>query len=219
MSARFVMSMLDFSTLLQLTIRNLRIVVEGEYEVNPVLEPPWSADEPPDDDGPPDAEVKPLAILKLPIEELLDRVEMESSDIVVVRSPGGEFEVRVADESWMHPVISQQFVQMQQDPSTDARTREYLRQKIERAHRLMEVLEQRRATLLKIGVEIFRQQRDFLEHGPNRIAPLPLELVAHATGVPLATVTQAVQQKTVWTPQGVFALESFVSQFPRASDH
>jgi DNA-directed RNA polymerase specialized sigma54-like protein len=203
----------DFLTILQLPILALREGIDQELEENPVLERQLAGDSV---KGP---VADPMALLRLPIEVLHDRVEKESTDIVVDRSEAGEPEVRIPAENWTDLIIDRRHLEMHQDPATAPSAREYLGRKIKRAHRLVEALERRRTTLLAVGVEIFRQQRAFLEQGPRHIVPLSLEEVARAIGAQVATVTHAVEQKRVWTPHGVFALGSFFFRLPKSSDN
>jgi DNA-directed RNA polymerase specialized sigma54-like protein len=193
-----------FSEILQLPKSMLRGRIEKELEENPVLEFQLS------DDPAPDAVGDPLAILQLPIPVLRDRIEKELSDIIVDCSQASEYEVRVPDEEYMPPIISRRYAEMQQDPATDPPVREYLGRKIKEAHRLLEALEWRRATLEQVGMAIFRQQRAFLGHGPGHIAPLSAEQVAREIGTPTPTVREAVKNKQVRTPHGVVSLDCFI---------
>jgi DNA-directed RNA polymerase specialized sigma54-like protein len=159
-----------------------------------------------------------MALLQLPIQVLRHRIEVELSDLIVDCSLAGECEVWAPDDE-CGLVVGRRYTELQQDPATDPPTREFLGRQIKEAHRLLEALEWRRATLKQVGMTIFRQQRAFLEHGPGHIAPLSAEQVAREIGAPTATVWAAVKNKQVWTPQGVVSLDCFIVPPPERSDH
>ena len=63
---------------------------------------------------------------------------------------------------------------------------------IRSAHWIIEAIEQRKNTLLKVAKAIVRHQRDFFEQGPLYLRPLPMSKIAEEVGVHLATVSRAV---------------------------
>ena len=89
--------------------------------------------------------------------------------------------------------------------------RAYLRERTDEASWLIQAIERRRATILRLGVEIFRRQQEFLEHGTARLRPMTRKDIADATGLHESTVSRAVNEKFAATPQGVFALKFLFS--------
>lgn len=87
----------------------------------------------------------------------------------------------------------------------------YLRERTDEAGWLIQAIERRRATVLRLGVEIFRRQQEFLEHGTVRLRPMTRKNIAGATDLHESTVSRAVNEKFAATPQGVFALKYFFS--------
>ena len=88
-------------------------------------------------------------------------------------------------------------------------TREYIRSKIQSASWLLESIERRRRTILRVTESIFQVQRDFLESGPSHLKPLTLREIADMVGVHEATVSRVTRNRYVQTPQGVFELKFF----------
>ena len=82
----------------------------------------------------------------------------------------------------------------------------YLRDRTEEAGWLIQAIEKRQTTVMRLGVEIFRRQQEFLEHGTARLRPMTRKDIAHATALHESTVSRAVNEKYAATPQGVFAL-------------
>lgn len=80
--------------------------------------------------------------------------------------------------------------------------REWVCQAIERARHFIDALDQRRATLRRIGEFVVTWQDDFFEHGPAHLKPLTRTAVAKALGVHESTVSRAVSDKILQLPNG-----------------
>src|SRR5206468_9889856 len=74
---------------------------------------------------------------------------------------------------------------------------------------LIESIEQRRNTLLKVARAIVDHQKVFLDKGPEFIEPLKMQQIADRVGVHVTTVSRAVDDKWVQTPRGIFPLKRF----------
>jgi len=87
--------------------------------------------------------------------------------------------------------------------------REFVRQKLNAAVRLIKSIEERQRTIYKVACSIVRQQRPFLDHGINSIRPLVLRDVAEDVGVHESTVSRVVNNKYMHTPNGIFEMRFF----------
>jgi len=87
----------------------------------------------------------------------------------------------------------------------------YLRERTDEAGWLIQAIERRQATILRLGVEIFRHQQEFLERGTLGLRPMTRKDIAGATDLHESTVSRAVNEKFAATPQGVFALKFLFS--------
>ncbi len=162
-----------------------------------------------------------LAAIKEAIEELkrLDpkpgtRFTAESAkyvvpDIVVTRTDDDDFDIRLTDDWTPNVRVSKRYVELAKDKSYDPKTREFLQQKFRSAHWLIDAIEQRRNTLIRVTRAIINHQRAFLDKGPEHIQPLKMEDIAKQVGVHVTTVSRAVDDKWVETPRGVFPLKRF----------
>jgi len=101
---------------------------------------------------------------------------------------------------------------LEPDRSPDKTTRNYVRERFNSALQLIRNIEQRRQTILKVCQAIVRRQVEFLEQGPDALRPLMIKEVAEEVGVHPSTVSRAVSNKYVHTPQGVFELRYFFSE-------
>lgn len=107
--------------------------------------------------------------------------------------------------------ISPSYLKMQRDKTKDSKTREFLGNNIRSARWLIEAIEQRGSTLLRVINVVIDAQRDFFDYGPQSLHPLPMTQVADQLGIHVATVSRAVSEKHVQAPRGIFPLRMFFS--------
>lgn len=70
---------------------------------------------------------------------------------------------------------------------------------------LMNSIEQRRSTILKITEVVIRKQQDFFKEGFSALQPLTLNEVAEEIGMHESTVSRATMNKMIQTPKGSFS--------------
>ena len=90
--------------------------------------------------------------------------------------------------------------------------KEYVKERYRSALQLMRNIQQRKNTILRTCEVIVRRQGDFLERGVEALKPMMIKDVAEEIGVHPSTVSRAVSNKYVHTPQGVFELRFFFSE-------
>ncbi|MDR1113943.1 MAG: RNA polymerase factor sigma-54 [Candidatus Margulisbacteria bacterium] len=103
--------------------------------------------------------------------------------------------------------ISNQYLQMLDDPATDAKTKEYLRERLAAAKIFIENIEKRYQTTQNIVDIIVKTQADFLENGYYWLKPLQQDALAQNVGVHPSTISRAVSTKYAETPQGLYPLK------------
>jgi RNA polymerase sigma-54 factor len=130
-------------------------------------------------------------------------------DLLVEADEHGMYQVRLQDEHTPHLAISRLYQKHLKNKSTDAATREFIQKKIQSARWLIESIEQRRNTLLKVARAIIEHQKEFLDKGPEYIEPLKMQQIADRVHVHVTTVSRAVDDKWVQTPRGIFPLKRF----------
>jgi RNA polymerase sigma-54 factor len=91
------------------------------------------------------------------------------------------------------------------------KTREYIQGKLSSARWLIQTIEQRRKTMIKVMNCIIREQRDFFDRGIAFLRPLTLQQVARQIEMHESTVSRVCSGKYVQTPRGVFELKFFFS--------
>lgn len=118
-------------------------------------------------------------------------------------------ELRVQDQDLPGLGIDPQYVALARDRGVEPEVRGYLREKLDSARRLIQAVEQRRATLARVAAVVLQHQVRFLREGIRGIAPLRMADVAAEVGMHTSTVSRAIAGKYVQTPHGVFRLRDF----------
>jgi len=90
-------------------------------------------------------------------------------------------------------------------------SKEFISNKLNNANWMLQAIEQRRQTMLKVMNFIVNRQRDFFEEGIEHLKPLTLREVAEVISMHESTVSRVTNQKYVQTPRGVFPLKFFFS--------
>lgn len=105
--------------------------------------------------------------------------------------------------------VNQEYASLARDRSAPKPTREFLKKNLSNAAWLIDAVEQRKRTLLRVIEAIIAAQRDYFDYGPQALKPLPMTQVADQLGIHVATVSRAVADKYVSTPRGVVPLRGF----------
>jgi RNA polymerase sigma-54 factor len=130
---------------------------------------------------------------------------------VVVRKVDDEYVVILNDEQVPHLRISRQYRRLMSNQDGDEKTREYVRDKIRSGKFLIKSIYQRQRTIENIAREIVLHQRDFLDNGVGSLKPLTMAQIADRVGVHETTVSRAIANKYIETPQGIFEMKFFFS--------
>jgi RNA polymerase sigma-54 factor len=121
------------------------------------------------------------------------------------------YTARLSDGSTPRLRISRIYADMIKQKGLPPDAREFLRNNIRSARWLMESIEQRKSTLLRVVNRVLRSQQEFFSKGQSYMKPLPMVEVAQALGIHVATVSRAVSGKYLQTPTGIYPLRSFFS--------
>jgi len=107
--------------------------------------------------------------------------------------------------------ISPEYLEIAAQRDADKRTKDFLKQNITSARWLIDAIAQREVTLLRVINAVLDAQRDYFDHGPAALKPLPMTQVADQLGIHVATVSRAVSEKYLQTPRGIVPLRMFFS--------
>jgi RNA polymerase sigma-54 factor len=130
-------------------------------------------------------------------------------DVFVEQGEDGRYKVRLEDGRTPSLFISPYYRKLLMSGEANEQTREFIKQKLNSAQWLIESIEQRRNTLMKVAQAIVDHQTAFLERGPEAIEPLKMQQIADKVKVHVTTVSRAVDDKWVQTPRGIFPLKRF----------
>lgn len=131
---------------------------------------------------------------------------------LIVEKIDGEYMVFVNDTSLPRLRISQAYQDIAKNKSEfKGETKEFISRKLNSASWMIQAIEQRRQTMLKVMGFIVDRQRDFFEYGVQHLKPLTLREVADHIEMHESTVSRVTNEKYVQTPRGVFHLKFFFS--------
>jgi len=122
-----------------------------------------------------------------------------------------QYSVRLADYDLPRLRVNDYYAKMAKDAKVAEKTKKFLQTNLRSAQWIIEAIEQRKNTLLRVTKAVVKFQRDFFEKGQLYLRPLPMSKVADDVGVHLATVSRAVAGKYIQCPWGILPLRKFFS--------
>jgi RNA polymerase sigma-54 factor len=93
----------------------------------------------------------------------------------------------------------------------DQKTKDYVQGKLNSARWLIQAIEKRRRTMIRVMEAILDEQREFFEHGVSHLKPMTLQDIGSRVGIHESTVARVTKAKYVQTPRGVFPMKFFFS--------
>ena len=131
-------------------------------------------------------------------------------DVVVLKGDDGAWRIYLNDEGVPRLKVSGEYRSFL--ASSESKTdKDFIRERYRSARDFIRGVEDRNRTVLRVAASIVELQRDFLDHGIERLRPMVLRDVAEATGFHESTISRVVKAKTIHTPQGLFDLNYFFS--------
>ena len=132
-------------------------------------------------------------------------------DVAFVKRDG-EWRVVMNEEDLPALRLNAGYRRMLRQKDTEREVKEYVKERYRSAIQLLRNIEQRKNTIVRTCEAILRRQGDFLESGVDALHPMMIKDVAQEIGVHPSTVSRAVANKYVHTPQGVYELRFFFSE-------
>lgn len=131
---------------------------------------------------------------------------------LIVERVGADYVIYLNDKNVPRLRISSAYENVLTDGAAhDGQTRDYVVSKLNSARWLIQTIEQRRKTMVKVMRAIVEEQKDFFEKGILHLRPLTLQDVASKIGMHESTVSRVTSGKYCQTPRGVFELKFFFS--------
>src|SRR3954470_25030696 len=131
---------------------------------------------------------------------------------LIVEKIGGRYQVFLNDTGMPRLRLSRSYQEIARDKKKmTPENREFIASKMNSANWMIQAIEQRRQTMLKVMNFIVDRQRDFFEKGIEYLKPLTLREVAEVINMHESTVSRVTNEKFVQTPRGVLPLKFFFS--------
>jgi len=131
---------------------------------------------------------------------------------LVVEKIDGAYHVFINDGNLPRLKLSKAYQEIARDKKKfDGENKEFISSKLNSANWMIQAIEQRRQTMLKVMNYIVDRQRDFFEKGVQYLKPLTLREVAEVIAMHESTVSRVTNEKFVQTPRGVLPLKFFFS--------
>jgi RNA polymerase sigma-54 factor len=131
---------------------------------------------------------------------------------LIVEKIGGRYQVFLNDTGMPRLRLSRSYQEIARDKKKmTPENREFIASKMNSANWMIQAIEQRRQTMLKVMNFIVDRQRDFFEKGIEHLKPLTLREVAEVINMHESTVSRVTNEKYVQTPRGVLPLKFFFS--------
>ncbi len=131
---------------------------------------------------------------------------------LIVDKIDGKYHVFLNDANLPRLKLSKAYQEIARDKKKfDGENKEFISNKLNSANWMIQAIEQRRQTMLKVMNYIVERQRDFFEKGVQHLKPLTLREVAEVINMHESTVSRVTNEKFVQTPRGVLPLKFFFS--------
>ncbi len=141
----------------------------------------------------------------------LSETRLIEPDVAFVKRDA-EYVVLMNEEDLPVLRLNQGYRKMLREKQTEKDVKEYVKERYKSAIQLLRNIEQRKNTIVRTCEVIVRRQGEFLEHGEQSLKPMMIKDVAEEIGVHPSTVSRAVANKYVHTPQGVYELRFFFTE-------
>ncbi len=136
---------------------------------------------------------------------------------LIIDEVDGEYVVYLNDQDVPRVRISPTYRRML-GGSAGAEEREFISKKLKAARWIVQSIENRRRTMVRVTESILRAQRGFFEKGVSALRPLTLQQIADDVAMHESTVSRVTRGKYVQTPRGTFELKYFFSSGIRTTD-
>ncbi|RKX29298.1 MAG: RNA polymerase sigma-54 factor [Candidatus Zixiibacteriota bacterium] len=145
-----------------------------------------------------------------PVQGRFDAAAMAVIPDLIVERYGNDYIVMHNDRYIPHLRINSGYRNLMKRGSKSSQdTKKYIRQKLEQARWLLNSINQRRTTMIRVMEAIIDKQREFFDKGPAFLKPLIMEEIARVVDMNVATISRVSNSKYVQTPLGVYEIKYF----------
>ncbi len=130
-------------------------------------------------------------------------------DVFVRKGPDGAWLVELNNATLPKVLINSQYCARVVKQKISSQDKAYISECLSNANWLVKSLEQRARTILKVSVELVRQQEGFFENGLSYLKPLNLRTIADAIEMHESTVSRVTANKYIATHRGIYDMKYF----------
>lgn len=131
---------------------------------------------------------------------------------------GGGWKVELNHETLPRVLINQDYVAIVGSKAGSKDEKKFLAEKLHSANWLIQAMDQRAQSILKVASAIIEAQDGFFLFGVEFLKPLTLREIAEEVGVHESTVSRITIDKYIGTPRGLFPLKYFFGSGVSSSD-
>ena len=130
---------------------------------------------------------------------------------LIVEKVGDDLVVSLTDGNLPSLRVNSSYAKLLRDGKGTSKDeiRTYVSKKLNDARWLINAINQRRSTMLRVAEHLVRAQFPFFEQGPAHLRPMVLQDVADAVEMHVSTISRVSNGKYMQTPHGVFELKYF----------
>ena len=136
-------------------------------------------------------------------------VQLLVPDVFVRAAPDGSWIVELNPDTLPRVLVNQAYHARVSRTARNDADKTFISDCLQSANWLTRSLEQRSRTILKVAIEIVRQQDGFFAYGVQQLRPLNLKTVADAIGMHESTVSRVTSNKAIGTARGTFEMKYF----------
>ncbi len=130
-----------------------------------------------------------------------------------IKVSGGKLQAENIEEKYGPGLsINPEYLRMLDNPKTDAKTMEYIKEKVQKAKDLMEQIAKRHETIQKIVDSIIETQKQYLTGKRKFPESITQKSISDKFGIHPSTTSRAIAGKYIETPLGVIKIKTL---FPR----
>ncbi len=140
-------------------------------------------------------------------------------DVFVARKPDGGWKVEVNSATLPRLLVNRSYAaELEAGGLKSKESKAFLSECMQSANWLMNALDQRQRTIVKVASEIVKQQEEFFLHGVSRLKPLTLRIVADEIEMHESTVSRVTSNKYMMSERGLLELKYFFTSAIQSSD-
>ena len=130
-------------------------------------------------------------------------------DVLLRSLPDGSYHVELNADTLPRVLVNRTYYATVSKSATNRKDKSYLVDCLQTANWLVKSLDQRARTILKVALEIVRQQDAFFAYGVRHLRPLNLKTVADEISMHESTVSRVTANKYMAINRGLFELKYF----------